>query len=235
MNSSMNLPAQLYKLQQVDIELEKKRQIANEITHQLNENAALVAAESKLASQKKQLADAMKQQKSIEWELEDLQSKSNLLNNKLYSGVVKNPKELTNLEQEAKNLKGKLSRKEDELLELMSQVEELQAEVKASAKELEQLKQEWQQKHEILKQKETEVKAELAKLSENRQDLAQQIGSEPLTLYEQIKLRKGQAVAKVEQGRCQGCHIALPTSQWQKARTGKLVHCSSCNRILYVE
>jgi len=235
MNSSMNLPAQLYKLQQVDTELEKNRQFANEITLQLNDNEALVATNSKLASQENQLADTMKQQKGIEWELEDLQSKSNLVNNKLYGGVVKNPKELTSLEQEARNLKIRISSKEDELLELMSQVEELQSEVKANAKELEQVKQEWQQKQEALNHREIEVKAEIAKLSQNRQELAQQVGSDDLTLYEQIKLTKGQAVAKVEQGRCQGCHISLPMSQWQKAKAGRLVQCNSCSRILYVE
>jgi len=235
MNSSMSLPGQLYKLQQVDIETEKKRQMLAKISQQLNENEALIAVESKLASQKQQLADVGRQQKNAEWELEDLQSKSDLINSKLYSGVVKNPKELTNLEQEAKNLKAKLSRKEDELLELMSQVEGVQAEVRATTEELKQVKQEWKQRQEMLNQRKVKVEAELSKLSESREELAQQISLEAFTLYEQIRLIKGEAVAKVEQGRCQGCHITLPISQWQKAKAGKLVQCSSCNRILYLE
>jgi len=231
----MSLSGQLYKLQQLDIELQKNQQIAAEIIRQLNENEALLAAESKLASQEQQLTEWKRKQKNSEWELEDLQDRLNHLNNRLYGGTVSNPKELVNLKREAENLKGKISTKEDELLELMSQAEEMEATVKVSAKELSELKQQWQQKQEALTQRKVKTKTVLASLNESRQELAQQISSQALNLYEQIKLTKGQAIAKVEQGRCQGCHITLPTSQWQRARAGDLVQCNSCNRILYVE
>lgn len=231
----MSLPGQLYKLQQLDIELQKRRQVIGEVTRQLNENEALVAAESQLTSQKQQLREANKRQKNTEWELEDLQERSNHLHNKLYSGMIKNPKELVNLKHEVEALKKKNREKEDELLELMSQVEELEAKVEASTSELQKMKQEWQQNQEILTGKKMETEAELASLSKTRQELAQQISPETLKLYEQIKLVRGQAIAKVEQGKCRGCYITLATSQWQRARTGELVQCSSCNRILYVE
>jgi len=231
----MSLPGQLHQLQQLDIKLQDRRQVIDEVTRQLSENEALVAAESQLASQKQHLTEANKRQKDFEWELEDLQEKSNRLKNKLYSGTVKNPKELVNLENESGILKKKTGGKEDELLELMSQIEDLETKVEASTKELQEMRQEWQQKQKILNEKKTETESELARLSETRRELAQQISLEVLNLYEQIKLTKGQAIAKVEQGRCQGCYITLPTSQWQRARSGELVQCSSCNRILYVE
>jgi hypothetical protein len=97
------------------------------------------------------------------------------------------------------------------------------------------LKQEWQQKQKALTQRKIETETVLNNLSKNRQELAQQINSEVLNLYEHIKLTKGQAIAKVAQGKCQGCYITLPTSQWQRAKAGNLVQCSSCNRVLYVE
>ncbi len=222
-------------MQQFDSELQKNKQLANEINHQLNENSALVAAQSELTSQKQQLLDTERRRKDTEWELENLQEKIKHVDNQLYGGTVKNPRELVNLKHESENLKRKLSTKEDELLDLMSQVEEMEARVKASTKELEGLQQEWQQKQEILKQTKTQTEAELASLNENRKELAQQVDSEALNVYEQIKLTKGQAIARVEQGRCQGCHISLPTNQWRKAKAGDLVRCSSCNRILYVE
>ncbi len=231
----MSLPGQLYKLQQIDLELQGRQQELNEIENQLNDDKALVAAESKLASQKEQLAGAKKEQKSSEWDLEDLQERVKKLNDKLYSGMTKNPKELVNIENEVKSLKSKVGKKEDELLELMSQVEEMGAEVKIGNEELERLKQEWQQRQENLGQRKTAVEAELAELSKARHGLAQQIEPAALKLYEQIRLAKEQAVAKVAQGRCQGCHITLPTSQWQKAKAGDLIQCNSCTRILYLE
>ncbi len=231
----MSLPGQLYQLQHLDIELQDRRQVIDEVTRQLSENQALLAAESQLASQKQQLAEANKRQKDFEWELEDVREKSNQLKNKLYGGTVKHPKELVNLENESEILKKKTRGQEDELLELMSQIEDLETNAEASTKELQEMRQEWQQKQEILNEKKTRTETELARLSQTRGELAQEISSEVLNLYEQIRLTKGQAIAKVEQGRCQGCYITLPISQWQRARSGELVQCSSCNRILYVE
>jgi hypothetical protein len=231
----MSLPGQLHKLQQIDIELEKNQQIVAETIRQLNEDRALVTAESELTRQKQQLVEAKKKQKSAEWELEDLQERINHLNNKLYDGTVKNPKELVNIEHEAESLKGRLSTKEDKLLELMSQVEEMETKVKTGTKEFQQLKEEWQQKQENLNRGKVEVDTVLTTLAKNRRELTQQISPEALNLYEQIKLTKGQAVAKVEQGRCQGCRITLPISRWQKARAGDLVQCNNCQRILYLE
>jgi predicted nucleic acid-binding Zn-ribbon protein len=231
----MSLPGQLYMLQQIDLELQRKREELNEIENQLNDDKALVSAESEFAWQKEQLADAKKRQKNTEWELDDLQEKINKLNRKLYDGATKNPKELVNLENELKSLRSRISGQEDELLGLMSQVEEMEAKVKTNTEELKHLKQEWQQKQETLKLRKTEIEAELVELSQARDELVQQITLEALGLYEQIRLTKEQAIAKVVQGRCQGCHITLPTSQWQKARAGDLIQCNSCNRILYLE
>jgi len=232
---TMSLPGQLYKLQQVDLELQKNQQLVEEITQQLSENSSLVAAESKLSSQKQQLTDWKKKQKTTEWELDDLQDRINQLNSKLYNGTVKNPKELVNLKHENENFKSKIGPKEDDLLELMSQIEDIETMVKIGSREIDKLKQEWERKQEILTQRKTETETALANLGEKRQELPQQISPEALSLYEHIKLTKGQAIAKVEQGKCQGCYITLPTSQWQRAKAGDLVQCNSCTRILYVE
>lgn len=231
----MNLPGQLYSLQQLDIESHNKQQLLEDIIRQLNENSALVAAESELTSRKQQLPEMERKRKDSEWELEDLQQKIKLVNNKLYGGAVKNPKELVNFKHESESLKRKLSDREDELLDIMSQIEEIEAGLKTSTNEVEGLRQEWRQNQEMLTKTKTTTEAELTSLNKSRTELSQQISPENLNLYEKIKLTKGQAIAKVEQGRCQGCHINLPTNQWRKAKAGDLVHCSSCNRILYVE
>ena len=56
----------------------------------------------------------------------------------------------------------------------------------------------------------------------------------PLGVYESLRtLKQGRAVARIEQGACQGCRISLPTHVVQRARGGTvLVHCPSCERIL---
>jgi predicted nucleic acid-binding Zn-ribbon protein len=231
----MSLVGQLYKLQQLDLELQTKQQELNEVENQLSDNKTLVAAESKLVSQKEQLEEARKKQKSAEWELDDLQEKAKQINSKLYSGKTMNPKELVNLEKEGESLKSQIRLKEDALIGLMSQVEEVEAEVKTIVAEVELLKREWEQRQETLRPEKSEVETMLAELTGERNGLVQQIGSEILNTYEQLRLTKGRAVVKVERGRCLGCHITVPTSQWQKAKAGDLIQCNNCSRILYLE
>ena len=86
-----------------------------------------------------------------------------------------------------------------------------------------------------LGQRKSEVETVLAKLGGDRDGLSKQIDSEALNTYERIRLTRGQAVVKVERGKCQGCHITVPTSQWQKAKAGELIQCTSCGKILYLE
>jgi len=231
----MNLGGQLYKLQQVDLEVQEKRRILKEVENFLGDDEPLIAAKSNLATQEEQLTETKKKQKRVEWELEDLQEKVRQVNHKLYNGNIKNPKELLNLESEVKSLKGRAKGKEDEVLELMVQVEELEDRVAISSKESQRLQKEWQEKQGTFGHKKTEIEVEIGELEKVRRGLAELIDLENLELYEQLRLTEGQAVARVERGRCQGCHIALPTSQWQKAKAGELVQCNNCSRILYME
>jgi len=231
----MNLPGQLYKLQQIDAIILGNQQELKDIEHQLSGNKVLIAVESKLSLQEQQLAELKKKQKSLEWELEDIQQKLGGFNSKLYSGMTKNPKELVNIESEVKSLKGNINKREDELLLLMSQVEDMEVGVKVVSEEFTHLTEEWRGKREVLENRKTEIESELANFGEDREKLVQLIAPESLRLYEQIKLERGQAVVKVERGKCQGCYVNLPTSQWQRAKAGDLLKCNSCGRILYLE
>ncbi len=229
------MAGQLYQLQQLDLELQDKQQELSDVEKELSDNKALLATETKLASQREQLEEARKKQKSCEWELDDLQEKTGQVNGKLYGGRTKDPKELVNLEKEVKALKSQIKAKEDSLLGLMGQVEQIEADVKGTVEESERLKRQWGQTQETLGPRKGDLEIELAGLGGERSELAAQIDSEALSVYERIRPARGQAVVKVERGRCLGCHIAVPTSQWQKAKAGDLIQCNNCSRILYVE
>jgi uncharacterized protein len=231
----MNVAGQLYRLQQLDLELERKQQELDEIENKLSDNKALVAAEAEVASQKGQLEEARKRQEGSEWELEDLQEKAQQIDGKLYGGKTKDPKELVNLEKEGKALRSQIKVKEDALLGLMGEVEDIEAKVRTTAQEIEQLKREWEERQETLGPRRGEIEALLAELRAERNGLVQQIAPEALSIYDRIRLTRVEAVVKVERGRCLGCHITVSTSQWQKAKAGALIQCNNCGRILYLD
>ncbi len=230
----MTLAKRLYDLQQVDLEIEKEQEVLEEISRQLGESEALLKARAELHDDENRLAEMERQQRDLEWEIEDLQSSIAQLNDRLYGGKIKNPKELVSLEKELKIFKDKLREKEDSLLNLMTEIEAMQHKIKSQGEQLRKLQGEWHQEQEVLAERQAKVRIHLADLTRKRQTLASEVTPEALELYEGLRLRKRQAVVRVEQGRCHGCHLALPMSEWQRAKAGALAQCSSCGRILYL-
>ena len=224
----------LYDLQQIDLNIQKEQEALDEISSQLGESKALLKARTELISDQERLAEIEKQQRDAEWEVEDLRGSIAQLNDKLYGGKTKNPKELVNLEKEKDIFKDKLRQKEDNLLDLMAEIETTQGKIKAGSERLKKLEAEWQREQKDLTQRQAKVKSRLSDLNKKRQALVSEIAPQTLELYDSVKLRKGQAVVKVAQGRCHGCHLNLSVNEWQRARAGALIQCSSCGRILYL-
>jgi hypothetical protein len=116
----------------------------------------------------------------------------------------------------------------------MEQVEQTEAGVANLSRELKKLEAEWQSRQQQLSSNIEEVEALLSELNRKRQALSADIDPQATEFYEQLKRQKGTAIAKVEQGICRGCRISLSTAQLQQVRTGSLVQCSNCGRILFL-
>ncbi len=232
----MNKAKQLYELQEVDLDIEHKTQSLMQVKSQLGKDDDLVAARSALDAAKKHLSDLEHQQKTEDWELKDLVAKIAVVEKKLYGGSVKNPRELAPFQQDFEILKTQRGEREDKLLALMMDVESAQQDISLKKSEFEKIERMWQENQQKLSQQQTEMEIELAELAQNRNLLAAEIDAATLSLYEEVRrMKQGQAVAKVMQGRCKGCRISLSMSDQQKARMGQeLAHCSNCGRILYL-
>jgi uncharacterized protein len=228
----MTLARTLYDLQQIDLNIQKEQETLDDINRQLGESEALTQVKAELLAEQKHLAETEKQQRDVEWEIEDLRNSIKQVNDKLYGGKSKNPKELVSLEKELDIFKAKLRQKEDDLLDLMAEIESVQDRIKINSERLGNLEGEWQREQKELAQRQAKVKSRLSDLSRKRQALAADIAKQTLELYEGIRLRKGEAVVKIEQGRCQGCRLNLAVNELQRARAGDLIQCSSCGRIL---
>ena len=230
----MSVTKQLYQLQEVDLEIESSEQALAQIASQLGESQAVVKARTELKSKQQHLEELGRQQHSAEWEIEDLVNKLSTAEGKLYSGRIKDPKELTNLQHEVEGLRGRRSQLEDKALEIMDQVELSTVSVATLTNELKTLETEWHSQQQQLSTDMERLKAALSDLKNKRQLLSAEIDPETVEFYQALKKQKGQAVAKVEQGICRGCRILLPTTELQQARGDSLVQCSSCGRILFL-
>lgn len=230
----MSVAKQLYRLQEVDLEIESGERALKEVKSQLGESQVVIKTQKQLETEQKNLDDLSRQQRSAEWEIDDITTKLKAAEEQLFGGKVKNPKELTNLQHEVEAFKTRRNQLEEKALEIIDQVEQAEARIAKINGELDKLTADWRRQQKELSDEMTRLKDSLADLKAKRQRLAGEIDPPAFEFYQDLRKGKGIAVARVEQGICRGCRISLPTTDLQQARSGNLVQCSSCGRILFL-
>ena len=233
----MSQVKQLYDLQQIDLDVERATEALQQIQAKLSDNAELLQAKADLERENGELHELEKRQHTAEWEIDDLRAKVEPLKKKLYGGSVKNPKELMSLQEEVEYLNKRINEKEDSALELMSEVESMHKSTDRTKQQVEELEKRWHERETTLLTEKSESETQLADAKGRREALAATIDRADLDLYEYLRAgRRRPTVAKVEQGRCQGCRITLPVNKLQQVRARRgLVQCDSCERILFLD
>ena len=230
----MVIARQLYQLQEVDLEIESDEKALNGIVVRLGDNRVILEAQGRLTSAEQQLDELRKRQRAAERETEDVAVKLATEEGQLYSGRIQNPKELANLQHEVELIKAKRSHLDDGVLAVMDEVERAENGLTAAAAALQKLEAAWNKEQQVLTAEAATLRGKLADLTQKRQFLSAGIDTPVIGAYDKLRKQKGQAVVRVEQGICRGCRISLPSSDMQQVRSGNLVHCSSCGRILFL-
>lgn len=228
--------AELYALQELDLALDASGDALAEVESRLGESEHLAEAQGRVVERQDALRAAEKRFKEREYEADELRSKIEPLEKRLYRGTVHNPKELEDLQRDVESLKRRRSELDDQALEAMEALEQAQQALSEAERELQELSDAHRAEQEELRRRRMALEAEIADLRRRREEQAAAVEGGLLRLYDQLSgLRQRRAVAKVEGGACQGCRISLPMNLIQRARSGiEVVQCSSCERILYV-
>jgi len=81
------------------------------------------------------------------------------------------------------------------------------------------------------------IRAERAEVAAERELAAAAAPEDLMPLYERLmKTKNGMALAPLEEGKCQGCHMKLIPSTVVAVQAGKeITRCEDCGRILYLE
>jgi len=230
----MSIAQQLYHLQELDIEVEADRQALQRMNGLLGESQAMIKLRAELAAEQQLTEDLKKQQHSLEWETDDITAKLKKAEEELYSGRIRNSKELSNLQHDIDMLKSNRSKLDDKDLDLMDRLEKGSATLKQLNEQWGKMSGQWQVEHQQLTVDIEKMNNKLTSQEQERQSLIASLDKNILTLYEDLKKKKKTAVAKVTQGTCSGCRIQLPVTDLQRVRGGNVVQCSSCGRILYL-
>jgi predicted nucleic acid-binding Zn-ribbon protein len=231
----MSYARNLHQLQQLELDIEVLQSNHNAVNARLKDRSALDEANTRLDITRHCLDELKKKQHTLDWEIEDISIKLETESKTLYSGRIKNPKELSSLQHDAESLKSRKDGLEEVALELMEQVEQAETNMVLRSRELKKLEEEQIVKESELSAELRKLNISLAEIETKHQQTIDEIDRADIDLYGELKKQKGRAVAVVEQGVCRGCGLSLSSAWLQRARGNALVRCTSCGRILFLE
>ena len=235
--STTKIAATLYQLQQLDLELERVIAEQQALESSLQGDSVLKKLQVEHTTAQQQLNLGLQAQKEAEWALEELDRRLRMQEQRLYSGVVTNPKELNALQQEVQHLRAQQNRQEETTLEVILTTESLQEAANSKAEALQQAQEKWLETNASGMIRRDQLEAKRQELMANREQFVSNIDAQLLGRYEALKRTKqGRAVSKVDQNSCQWCRVILTPSELQRVRTTTdLQMCSNCGRILYYD
>lgn len=231
----MSRVSSLFRLQSIDLELDRLRARQVQIRAGLEDEDAVLRLRSGLGVAEKRLQAARTANKMAEFDVEAQKEKIETTERKLYGGTVHNPKELQDLQKDLEALKRYWSVLEDRLLETMLELEEAQAARDKSKEELAHTEAVQAMRRTELSQGLDQLLSDTDRLQAEREAALASVTRDDLTTYNLLRQsRGGIAVALARDNSCSSCGLVLPASLDQLIRSGAdLIRCNQCGRILY--
>jgi hypothetical protein len=225
----------LYRLQQVDSQIDQIQARLRMIQQTLENDVALRNATELFASAEGKHRDAERAMKLSEAEVEKQRIKIEQTESSLYGGSVHNPKELQDLQKDVASLKRHLETLEERELEAMIAAETAEKELQTAKTDLERVQANLKEQNKDMAQESDMLRKSLERLHSERQAVVTDIASQTLSVYDQLrKQKRGLAITTIADNSCEACGTTLTPSQRQTARsTSQLFHCPTCGRILY--
>lgn len=231
----MSFSLHLFRLQQVDRQIDQIRKRDIEISHLTGNSSDVQKAEGIFKSFEQQFKDLNSEIKKTEDAIRSKKIKIEQSESSLYGGKVSNPKELQDLQVEIASLKKNIVQLEDDLLNKMIDLEKIDLAQINSKSELDKENSNLVTRNAGLLGERSSNQVKLDNLLNERKAIIEQIDQEQMKIYENLRAKKsGVAVSEIIENVCSVCGSELTPAEWQASRKSKnLVFCSSCGRILY--
>lgn len=225
----------LYRLQQVDSQMDAIRARLKVIRETLENDLDLRAATEALSAAETLHKQASADLKQSEAEVEKQRIKIEQTEASLYGGLVHNPKELQDLQKDVASLRRYLETLEERELEAMLVMEAAESEMQSARSELERVRASRGDQSRDLARESESLHKERERLDAERKAVMSNLAAQMVGIYDQLRQqRRGIAVTTISDNSCAACGTTLTSSQQQNARsTSQLFHCPTCGRILY--
>lgn len=224
----------LFELQETDLALDAARKRARQIEALLTESDALRAARQNDERIRQQLERLRVRSKDLELQSTTLDNKIKSVDDRLYGGSVRNPRELSDLQRDAASLRRHKSELDDTLLNVMLEIEHAEQAHQSARAELARIEAAWQNDQAALFGERKSLLEQISALDAKRTAQRAEIELADLATYDQLRAqRHGTAVARLDDGVCGACGVQPPASRLAHLqRDDALLTCGNCERIL---
>jgi len=222
------------RLQEIDNRLvELQREIAALPVHISAIEKKLVAHERKLEADRAALVSNQKERKASEAAIQDWEQKISKLKGQMIE--AKTNEQYRAFQSEIDFCQTEIRKREDRILDLMSESEPLDRNVKAAEAALRTEKVQVEAEKSTARERTAEDQKAAAELKQERAAIVSGMAAATVQRYERArKARRGIALAEVVEGRCNQCHMALRLQYFQDLkRDDQILSCESCQRLLY--
>lgn len=233
----MNQSAGLFRLQTLDIKIAQFNAKIYQLNATISDDSELQQSHQSLENVKNSLHLKEQNLKEASFQTSSLRVKVEQSESSLYSGTIKNPKELQDLQSEIKSLKKQIEVAEEKELGLMLEVDTLQTENSDQEKTYSGALAKRESQINSLKIELSSLKKEMDKILVERDAAEKSLHKEDLDIYNRVKQHKsGIAVVEVIDNTCSSCGAEISQAEWQRARiSSELIYCQGCNRIIYAK
>lgn len=229
----------LLRLQDIDLALDQQDfRRTNLPQHaQLVELATRIdAAERDSVQWATRAGDLTRQVRRVEGDVEQVRARVQRDRALLDSGSITSGKQLTDLEREVGSLNRRISDLEDDQLAVMEELEDAIGQSDAAAAELEALRTEEAAVTASRDQAIDEIAGQMAAVQADQAATRSEIPEQLLALYSKLRAQLGGVgAARLRHGRCEGCHLQLPPTEYASLRAApadEVARCEECRRIL---
>ena len=224
----------LLDLQEIDLTLDRLNKRLTEVKAARRETDEVKAAQAAAQQAEVIAVHNRATHKELEATAATLDTKVTQAEQRLYSGAVKNPKELLDLQNDIASLKRQKATLDEKLLQAMLSLEEAEAALKQRLAEQQQIEAAWRASQTDLAAEQIQLEAGIAQQTLEQTGTRAQLSATDLALYDQLRRRKGGlAVVEMEHNACSGCGVKPTHSVVQQLRQGdQLARCGNCERIL---
>jgi hypothetical protein len=224
----------LLTLQEVDERLTKKKQELDQLNSELEDQAEIPALTERAEHEREASIERRAHLARLEVDADALRERVEELEERIYGGTVTNLRELTAVEEEQTNARRELMQAEESLGPARLAAEDSERAKEELTTTLAERETTWAESAPKLRRQSRAAAKEVAVLEQERAEASKNVPADELMLYDQLLFRRhGVAIARVERGVCQACHITLPLKEASRLRrSDAIVTCGNCGRIL---